>query len=638
MAVVLISVLATVLAWATFLESHYGDKSGAARYAIYEVWWFAAMIAILGLNVLCSALVRLPWKRRHIGFLLTHAGILLLLVGCLLTNRSGINAILSVYEGQSEWRAFEDAQNLVLTVKSDGRSEPETITIPFTPGPFNWEDYQEKSFFPWSLARRDEGLVYDSGGIRLEVLDYYNDAKWISLPGAVIGVRSAQDSVDATPELVRLRLRSVDRLRAFEQLLIPRGPRFTFGMVRSEAEMKAFEDSRPQGPLGPEGQIVLHAAGQKYAISPEIFQKKPRQVLGSSGLDVELVDHRPGSRYVRLKIHGPEGSDDQAGQLALDADFPDVNVQDHRHGVFGAYWRESPSADDLSQASPSQLQRLQLIRLPRIDVVQGPDLNLYFREWLAPQLGAVRPLPSDHSEVMALKGPLAIGLSMVEFSPSSKPNVKPQPIAFDKDQRPSDKQRLVQLRLTVDGNAQTFWLQGSLESPEKLRGESFYRRTVEGKKRRVAAVMAYKELDLGFRVFLHEFKLKRDPGSRTESHFSSLIDFCDRHDEDKRLQENLLITMNVPANYVDPSTGSSYRLYQSGYLKQPLRPGDPQFEQRVAGREMRDRLNRSDFTVNFDPGRGLKYLGSLLICVGIVAIFYMRSYLSNLRSKSREAN
>ena len=39
-----------------------------------------------------------------------------------------------------------------------------------------------------------------------------------------------------------------------------------------------------------------------------------------------------------------------------------------------------------------------------------------------------------------------------------------------------------------------------------------------------------------------------------------------------------------------------------------------------------DRLEASVLTVNYDPGRGVKYLGSSLIVIGIFTMFYMRAY------------
>lgn len=62
----------------------------------------------------------------------------------------------------------------------------------------------------------------------------------------------------------------------------------------------------------------------------------------------------------------------------------------------------------------------------------------------------------------------------------------------------------------------------------------------------------------------------------------------------------------------------------------PWLPGDPLYERFTArpGRtgEKPDRLEASVLTVNYDPGRGVKYLGSGLVVVGIFTMFYMRAY------------
>ena len=111
LAVVLIGGSALVLALATLVESAYGDasKSGAANWAIYQTWWFAALNGLLALNVLCAALIRFPWKKAQTGFLMTHAGLLLILGGSLVTRLYGVDANVSILEGMSEWRAIEDA-------------------------------------------------------------------------------------------------------------------------------------------------------------------------------------------------------------------------------------------------------------------------------------------------------------------------------------------------------------------------------------------------------------------------------------------------------------------------------------------------------------------------------------------------
>ncbi len=81
LAVFSLGTLAAVLAYATFFESWYG--AGAVQEWIYRSKGFAILLAFLGANILCAALIRFPWKRRQTGFVITHAGLLVLLAGSL---------------------------------------------------------------------------------------------------------------------------------------------------------------------------------------------------------------------------------------------------------------------------------------------------------------------------------------------------------------------------------------------------------------------------------------------------------------------------------------------------------------------------------------------------------------------------
>ena len=86
LAVVTIAASVLVLAWATlWVERLYGSE--AARFAVYGTWWFAALLLLLALNVLAAALIRFPWRKKQTGFVVTHAGILVLLAGCLWSAR-----------------------------------------------------------------------------------------------------------------------------------------------------------------------------------------------------------------------------------------------------------------------------------------------------------------------------------------------------------------------------------------------------------------------------------------------------------------------------------------------------------------------------------------------------------------------
>lgn len=737
LAVVLIAACVIVLAWATIVESYLGDASKPAHYGFYRTWWFFALNALLGLNVLCAALDRFPWKqylagllgsfpgrlilgsfvvmlwlssalvawsslqhrlapqfgpgamwwfsvfgaclagslialavanvlyamavhlwwkRRQAGFLITHVGILVLLLGSLLTYCGGIDAQLAVFEGEAQWRAVQDSQSLKLAIfaedekgspeesadpvrsaEADSASEPKEIRIPFVAGPFNWGDYRRMSPFPWWLARRDRGVIYDRRGIKLEVLDYYSDSEEMAIPRIRLqvypGSSPSRSLSDRPGESVELAVERSPGLRGAGRRDLSTGQSLAFWMAASEAETRAFRNSGPQGPLGPRGQIVLHAGGREFRLPVDSFQQQPRQPLGKTGLEVELAESIPRPVAVLLLIHHGQ---DPPQRMVLLADFPERNFHDQQNGVFGSYWFDPAEqrTDDGDQpedaGTPGNAPR------PRIDILQGADGKLYYRTWRAPTVGTIAQMPADGTEVAAFEGtPDAVTVSVEELIASPKPQIKVLPLAFDGHKNPAAKQRRVRLRLSVDGTRQEFWLAGL--PPGRSDAAAFppaYRRVFQGNGRRVVVSMPYDEIDLGFQVYLRKFSRKLDPGTSAVSHYSSLVDFCDRHDRGKQLQKDVLITLNAPVNYSDPRSGRSYRLYQSSFWG-PFRPGDAEFRERVGGKQRRDRLFQSILSVNYDPGRGLKYLGCLMISAGILLTYYVRfrSYPRRARPK-----
>jgi len=674
LAVVVIAVYATGLGWATFVESWYGTP--AAQFGIYQTWWFAALNALLGLNVLCAALIRFPWKRYQTGFLVTHAGILVLLFGCLLTQQRGIEADLPIFEGRTAWRAFQSSQHFSLTIhprataeaghsndnpatgtdtssdagtsgKTPARAEAETIAVAFSAGPFNWDDYKQKLFwFPWRLARRDRGLIYDRRGVKLEVLDYYGDS--VRLPAPQVKLRlsersSRAESAGPLPadhsQRVRLSVQATNR-----NLQMPHGRfgigsrqeltgggRITFWMTGSRAETDAFRDSHPEGPVSGLGQLVLHAGGTKFALSvdelDELRDQAP-QPLGTSGLKVQMVRFDPRFLSVQLQIHA-EGDPPQS--MLLLADFPELSRQDYRHGVFGSYWFDASGEAPKGAAGQINEKMIRSARRPRIDILLGADQKLYYRTWKSPQAGTIAPLPVDGTEVVTFEnsdGPLA--LCVEELIKRQKPGTIVRPLPFDKNPK-KVKQPRVRVQVTVDGTAEEFWLARSgmdlLGQPPR----EDQRHVVEGRDRRVTISLAPDEIDLGFQVYLHKFERKLDPGTSNASHYSSLVEFRHRHDEQKRLlEQKVRINLNDPADFSDPYTGRSYRLFQSSFGG-PWGPDDPYFNQLVETGSTRDRIFLSRLSVNYDPGRGLKYAGSLLITAGIGIMFYMKAYFFRRR-------
>lgn len=666
LAVFVITASAVVLGWATVVESWFGTE--AVQFGVYQTWWFAALVALLGINVLAAALIRFPWKRYQTGFVITHAGILVLLIGCLFSRLGGIDAQMPIFEGSTGHLAFEDTQHFQLKIQPTGqnKAEPRVVTIPFAAGPFNWQDYSADLirlpwrnsptlyWFPWRLAHRDWGMIYSDQGIQLEVLDYYSDSRLAPAPPLKLRVREGKDtasgknqndSADAAWTTVSLDVRGIDdphsphgRMGLGSRQQLPDGARIVFWVAKNRAETEAFLNSGPAGEPGQQGQLVFHAAGQKFHIPLEKFQQKTRQPLGETGIEVELDRLDPQFLGAVLEIHAP-GS--QPRRMVLLADFPEFSQQDYQHGVYGEYWvdaaRLPKESKEASKDTPDSIHHPDR---PRIDILQGADRKLYYRTWHSPRFGTAAPLPLGGAKITGFpKSATPVTFLVEQFTPHDQPGLKIQPVPFAAKRSSEQKQRRVRLRLTVDGNQQEFWLAGLPKDPFGLIADNDQQFVVDGKDRRVAVTLPWDKIDVGFQLYLHKFQRKLDPGSSQASHYSSLVELLDRDGNKVRnIQGNtgdnrIRITLNQPVNFSDPQTGRSYRIYQEAF-RGPWKPGDPEFDQLVGGSGTREELFLSWLTVNYDPGRGLKYTGSLMIVAGIATMFYMRAYFFRPRTPS----
>ncbi|MCH8473700.1 MAG: cytochrome c biogenesis protein ResB [Opitutales bacterium] len=95
------------------VESSYDDPFIGLRIArayVYEAPWFNVWIILLCINLFCAAFTRWPWKKQHTGFVVTHAGIIILLTGGMIGRQFG-------YEGSI--RLLEDGEPTTQLTKAD---------------------------------------------------------------------------------------------------------------------------------------------------------------------------------------------------------------------------------------------------------------------------------------------------------------------------------------------------------------------------------------------------------------------------------------------------------------------------------------------------------------------------------------
>ena len=87
LALILLATIAIACAIATFAESNFNTK--IAQTYIYKAPWFQIWLAVLCVNLFAVTLTRWPWQKRHIGFVVTHYGIITLLIGAMIGMQTG---------------------------------------------------------------------------------------------------------------------------------------------------------------------------------------------------------------------------------------------------------------------------------------------------------------------------------------------------------------------------------------------------------------------------------------------------------------------------------------------------------------------------------------------------------------------
>lgn len=98
--VIIIIAIAVLTAWGTFVEAYYNDAAAARKLVYHSVWMYTTLIA-LAVCLTAVMVDRWPWREKHIGFVLAHVGILILLLGSVLTRYFGVDGSMSLGVGES---------------------------------------------------------------------------------------------------------------------------------------------------------------------------------------------------------------------------------------------------------------------------------------------------------------------------------------------------------------------------------------------------------------------------------------------------------------------------------------------------------------------------------------------------------
>jgi hypothetical protein len=142
LAVFVILSIAIITAIGTIVEAKY--DAYAAKKLVYDTVWMYGIMSLLSVNLIAVMVDRWPWRIRHLPFLSAHVGIILLLIGSLVTSKFGIDGSLVVpIDGKSNlvtmpetdvvvYATFDgDKYSKVFTQEVDFFMKPPTEDKPF---------------------------------------------------------------------------------------------------------------------------------------------------------------------------------------------------------------------------------------------------------------------------------------------------------------------------------------------------------------------------------------------------------------------------------------------------------------------------------------------------------------------------
>lgn len=646
LAVISLGSLAAVLAYATWFESKYGTT--AVQQWVYRTKGFAILLAFLGANILCAALIRYPWKRRQTGFVVTHAGLLVLLAGSWYSMMTADEGQLYIPEGEIRDTLLRNDHPIIRVRQvdpHDSKSIAHEWELPFEPGSFAWGpgNPRPQSIFDPVLRifgedkHPKEVLTRANDPFQLEVNTYLPASMPVTKyetgangtptaqirvmfkpPGAPAATELLQDEdqwfstddrlyrVVKTPGPVQIAFTYVDRPELVEDFLNPpEGPgeegvaRFRY---RDQSDKERVFDWPLEGASNtsktlPDSDLLVKYLG--------VVEFPAREAGLSATLGEPVV---PIAQFEVSKSGGPEIKHFALASLPM---FPNL----------------VPPADPAKQGAPQKaLVAINYLRPPSFDtrtssrfglieVLADKAGELYYRVWGRGENGQTR------GQIRS-KGPVTRKKTYQAFGGTA--NLPMSGSFVVEDFLPSGVEKRICEPLVVAPNemenalaaCQVVFSVKNPETGEMASKELFIRRsaTLEPSWETVMLPTGMYQLSLdmdrmplGFQVKLNDFKRGFDPGTEQASRFSSDVTLVDK--EQGINGKDFHIAMN------EPMTHRGYTFYQSRYI----RDVDPQ------GRET-GRV-QTVLQVAKNPGRDVIYLGCILICLGTFLQFYMRAGL-----------
>lgn len=587
LAVILLLSLSVILAVATYIESKFDAKTAA--HLVYGSSAFSLFLFMLGVNVLCAALVRYPWKRHQTGFVIVHLGIIVILVGSFITRIFGFEGMMTLAEGEQRNDVTIDEPYLRCATMKKGDVVGEQMAVP---AELRWNPPDEAHPRRFPLC---DGLV--------AVVDrYIHNAQPVE--------RYAPGDAKAPPAV-------------HVEITAGQGAPMPQGTVMADTWLSLEDASHAETRMGPATLRLTRAASsealEKALRGPQVEALDARDgvlrvgvgqtpvfvaVAGNEGREVPLAGTPYRLRIDRflpfavVKNNKLENRSAERTNPAVEITLLDDKGEAERHIVFAKYPEFSTSHH---QARPTKLEIGYTMTDPRVQAnaitfIVGPDGALNVRVDSA--TGRSRSAKVKVGETCPTGWRMNLEYTVRDFVDHAAAVHEFKPVKAAR----GGQNLAPAVHLTVEGADAPgpYWIgQGDSIVVSRAGGQSMAR-----------VAYALRSQPVGFDVKLERFTVGYDPGTRNAATYTSNV-----HVDDARREKRFdaVITMNEPLQY------AGLTFFQAS------------FAQGEGGTQI------STLQVARDPGVPVKYAGSILLVLGI-ALYVFTGQPRNRSQKPTSAS
>ena len=612
LAVVLLAVIIVAAIAGTFYESSFDAK--VARAYVYGAPWFNLWLVLLGANLACSALSRWPWRKHHLAFLITHLGIITLLVGSLIGRIWGIEGTITLFEG-------EPPTNRLLIDERQLRVHDVDGVVKGYPAEFLHHP-------PTPQHPRDLGLL--ASGAHLRIIDYAP-----TIEGKLNPKPLNDGGVPALHFVIATAMMN-QRLDGWLLADDPQNGNFSMGLANIELRRGTAEGLDRDGSLSrPPSESEANPKDQATDLEESIFAftKAPEEQIGhvrkggSSGAKVRLEQPQNGNKgRVLVSLGEKEASFDVAENLGHEvaiagtpfslkiddywADFRiengkpnSVSDQPNNPAVLVTIRGKGVPASEPETNPHGSPKHLTTTGGPPSMPTPGEGTPNHLRLFIADDGTISYDLASRKngrsSGKIELDKPLPTGwadwqLTIDKTMPHAASSMDFNPVNSEKASASTDLPDGVRVRIQQNGETFERWAPAGWQI------------TIPSSPSPTMVAYGWKTVSLPIGLELLNFEVQRNEGSDSPAGFKSTVRIVTADGETATGSCWMNHPFSYPGTWWRTWTGLTYKISQASW--------NP------------ENLGQSTVQILRDPGWLLKWIGSLLVVIGVFMMFYLQPY------------